>query len=156
MTNWWHFSYFSPKIGFDISYKLSPLETICMKCQNLFWRKIRQMFFKFTLKGPLKTAADDILKYFILLFLRENKVWQYMRNVKSYFLWKIIIIKIQFVICSNYAWGFKGKWNHQGSRKINVFWRDYKSKRWECWWGAVDWKSIELSPFLVENVLFGV
>ena len=24
------------KIGFDFSYKLSPVETICMKCQRLF------------------------------------------------------------------------------------------------------------------------
>ena len=29
------FSYFSQKTGFYISCKLSPLETICMKCQNL-------------------------------------------------------------------------------------------------------------------------
>ena len=28
------------KTGFDISCKLSPLETICMECQNLsFWKK---------------------------------------------------------------------------------------------------------------------
>ena len=30
------FSYFSQKIGFDISCQLSPKETIGMKCQNLF------------------------------------------------------------------------------------------------------------------------
>ena len=35
-TNLWYFSYFSQKTGFDISCKLSPVETICMKCQNLF------------------------------------------------------------------------------------------------------------------------
>ena len=29
-------TYFSQKTGFDISCKLSPLETFCMKCQNLF------------------------------------------------------------------------------------------------------------------------
>ena len=28
--------YFSQETGFDISCKLSPLETICMKCQILF------------------------------------------------------------------------------------------------------------------------
>ena len=33
------FSYFSYKIGFDNSCKLSPKETICMKCQILFYRK---------------------------------------------------------------------------------------------------------------------
>ena len=31
-----YISYFSQKTGFDISCKLSPLETICMKCQMLF------------------------------------------------------------------------------------------------------------------------
>ena len=36
MTNWWYFSYFSQKIGFGISWKLSPKETMCLKCQNLF------------------------------------------------------------------------------------------------------------------------
>ena len=30
------FSSFSQKTGFDIPCKLSPMETICMKCQNLF------------------------------------------------------------------------------------------------------------------------
>ena len=30
------FSYFSQKTGSDLSCKLSPLETICMQCQNLF------------------------------------------------------------------------------------------------------------------------
>ena len=33
------FFYFSQLIGFDISCKLSPEETICMKCQNLFSQK---------------------------------------------------------------------------------------------------------------------
>ena len=31
-----YISYFSQKTGFDISCKLSPKETICMKCQILF------------------------------------------------------------------------------------------------------------------------
>ena len=36
-----YFSYFYQKTGFDISCKLSPLETICMKCQILFaWKNI--------------------------------------------------------------------------------------------------------------------
>ena len=34
-----HFSYFFQKTGFDISCKLSHMETICMKCQSLFsWK----------------------------------------------------------------------------------------------------------------------
>ena len=36
MTNWCYFSYFSQETRFDISCKLSPLETTCMKCQILF------------------------------------------------------------------------------------------------------------------------
>ena len=31
-----YFSYFPRKTGFNISCKLSPEETICMKCQSLF------------------------------------------------------------------------------------------------------------------------
>ena len=34
-----YFSYFSQKTGFEISCKLSPLETICMNCQILFPQK---------------------------------------------------------------------------------------------------------------------
>ena len=35
-----HFSYCSQKTGFDISCKLSPMETVCMQCQILFsWKK---------------------------------------------------------------------------------------------------------------------
>ena len=38
-TTNWYFSYFSPKTGFDISCKFSPLETICIKWHNLFPEK---------------------------------------------------------------------------------------------------------------------
>ena len=38
-----YFSYFSQKTGFDVSCKLSPLETICMGCQICFLRKIRKI-----------------------------------------------------------------------------------------------------------------
>ena len=31
-----YYFYFSQKTGFDISCKLPPIETICMKCQSLF------------------------------------------------------------------------------------------------------------------------
>ena len=42
------FSYSSHKTGFDISCKLYPLETICMKCQNLFSgpKKKKENYFK--------------------------------------------------------------------------------------------------------------
>ena len=34
-----YFYYLSQKTSFDMSCKLSPMETICMKCQILFCRK---------------------------------------------------------------------------------------------------------------------
>ena len=34
---------FQDKTGFDISWKFSPVETICMKCQFLFSGGIRKM-----------------------------------------------------------------------------------------------------------------
>ena len=37
---------FTQKIGFHISCKLSPKETICRKCQNLFSGKNKTKFFK--------------------------------------------------------------------------------------------------------------
>ena len=36
--------FFFQKIGFDISCKLSPKETICMKCQSIFLKIIRKIF----------------------------------------------------------------------------------------------------------------
>ena len=44
--NYWYLFYFSQKPGFDSLWKLSPLERICMKCQNLFSGKIRKQYFK--------------------------------------------------------------------------------------------------------------
>ena len=44
MTNWWFFFFFSQKTGFDISCKLSPIETICMKCQILFSGKNKKKY----------------------------------------------------------------------------------------------------------------
>ena len=44
MTNWWYFSYFLYKTGLGISCKLSPSETICMKCQSSFLGKYKKIF----------------------------------------------------------------------------------------------------------------
>ena len=33
-------------VGFDISYKLSPQETICMKCQSSFFAENKEKYFK--------------------------------------------------------------------------------------------------------------
>ena len=35
-SNWWYFSYFCQKIGFDISCRFSSKETIYLKCKSLF------------------------------------------------------------------------------------------------------------------------
>ena len=47
---------FSKKTGFDISCKLSPVETICTKCQILFSRENK--------KNPLSSAelAQRVVK----------------------------------------------------------------------------------------------
>ena len=42
------FSYFSQETGVDISCKLSPMETICMKCQILFsWKNKKNINLSF-------------------------------------------------------------------------------------------------------------
>ena len=38
------FFYFTQKTGFDISHNLSPLQTICKKCQNLFSGENKKIF----------------------------------------------------------------------------------------------------------------
>ena len=38
--------FFTQKTGFDIACKLSPLETVCMKCQILFSGKNKKQYFK--------------------------------------------------------------------------------------------------------------
>ena len=68
------FSYFSQKTGFDISCKLSPLGTICMKCQSLFSVENKNFFpetgFELSCKlSPLVT----ICKKYQNLFSGKNK-----------------------------------------------------------------------------------
>ena len=46
------------KTGFEISCKLSPLETICMKCQNLFSGKNKN---NISVSHPLKILLDRVL-----------------------------------------------------------------------------------------------
>ena len=56
------FSYFSQKTGFDISCKLSPWETICMKYQSMFLDKKNQKKKITNLSLLVKFFPDDILK----------------------------------------------------------------------------------------------
>ena len=74
-----HFSYFSLKKGFDISCKLSPVETICMKCQILFLDKYLPNLSsadlaKWVVKLLITTAANYILIF--VVFFRANKTIQ--------------------------------------------------------------------------------
>ena len=80
----WHFiqivSYEDNLYEMYIEYKLSPMKTICMKCQRL-WEKysLYPLLIVFTehAKRSFWSVADDILKYFVLYF-REIKVWHLM------------------------------------------------------------------------------
>ena len=69
--------FFSQKIGFDISCKLS--QTICMKCWSLFYSAYENLmiFFSFSLQNRLTFHANWLL--------RIQFVW----NVKDYFMGKI-------------------------------------------------------------------
>ena len=70
--NWWYFSYFSQKTGFDISCKLSPMETICMKCQNCFLEKIRK---------------QDCLQWRQIAWNVKLVFWEKMRKIYQYVVW---------------------------------------------------------------------
>ena len=73
--------YFFQKTGFGISGKLSPVETICMKCQNQFMGKIRKIFqYVFWKFYPEDSSRWHSKKYF-LLFFWENKTWHFMRII---------------------------------------------------------------------------
>ena len=68
-TNWWYFSYFSWKLGFVISCKLSPKEeTICMKCQTFFVGKIRKIF-----QNVVCWEFHPICKVLTLIMLDKKK-----------------------------------------------------------------------------------
>ena len=95
------FSYFSMKIGFDISCKLLPQETICMKWHSLFSGKIR------------KNILDCCLQKF-LLSMQCIKLNNKLMILFSYFSMKIgfdISCKLlpQETICMKWHSLFSGK-----------------------------------------------
>ena len=67
-TSWWYmyFSYFSQQTGFDISWKLSPMETIFMKCHNPLSGKIRKKF--------NMISAENFTQYAKHKFTTESKI----------------------------------------------------------------------------------
>ena len=76
-----YFSYFSQKTGLDISCKLSPLETICMKCHILFSGKYKKNISKCRLlKMPREWWR---LRMFLIFFLLRHKNLQFMYSLES-------------------------------------------------------------------------
>ena len=62
------FLFFFQKTGFDISCKLSPVETICMKCQILFSRKIKKKKKNVINLSPAEFAQIEVkVKKLVLL-----------------------------------------------------------------------------------------
>ena len=71
------------------------MESICIKCQILFYNFIEKKIQKNiiclssaefaqsieSVNSLITTTADDALKYFFLIFYEENKTWHFMRIV---------------------------------------------------------------------------
>ena len=68
-TTWW---YFPQKTGFDMSCKLSPLETICMKCLILFPGKNKKSISKCRLLKNLPGVLS-VNFFFFFFFLVNNE-----------------------------------------------------------------------------------
>ena len=70
------------------------------------------LFFMFTLKAPITTAADDILKFFFFLFFKENKSWFLADDSheisRLVFFDKIKKNENKMSSATNFAWRFKG------------------------------------------------
>ena len=74
------FSLFFQKIGFDISYKLSP---ICMQCQSLFSekKKKKEAYYQFAICGicprmvKIKMRSTEIVLIFFFFLLRVIVVY---------------------------------------------------------------------------------
>ena len=81
------FSYVSQKTDFDLSCKLSPKETICIKVQNLFFLgKIGKQFKRLSAEilpcmlhiKAKQILTSDILSILFFHFFEVNKVWHFM------------------------------------------------------------------------------
>ena len=77
-----YFSQFSLKSGFDISCKLSPMETICMKCQILFSGKNK--------KNVINLSSVELAK--TVVKVKEQFFHQKSRITFSSFSWINILI----------------------------------------------------------------
>ena len=77
------FSYFSWKIGFGMSCKLSPLETICMKCQNLFSLKNKKSISKCCLLRFLSSMLSIKSEIIIIMILILHQCMMYCSIISS-------------------------------------------------------------------------
>ena len=64
------FSYFYKKTGFDISCKLSPFETICRECQNLFSGKDKKIII--SLSAELALRVVMVKSNLFYLFCKDH------------------------------------------------------------------------------------
>ena len=58
------------------SVPLVNLTFLPVSCENIWYITVSECFLSYlilTLKVPITTGADDIQKYFIIVFFRENK-----------------------------------------------------------------------------------
>ena len=72
------FFLFSQKTGFDISYKLSSVETICMKCQILFSGKNEKNIINLSSAELTNRVLQEVKLYNNLLKTSEayNLSWK--------------------------------------------------------------------------------
>ena len=66
MTFWNSFRIFSQEAEFDISCKLSPIETVCMKCQILLAGKIRKVSSNILSAAEIAQRVVSALSNFLL------------------------------------------------------------------------------------------
>ena len=78
-----YLSYFSEKTGFDISCKLSPLETICMKCQNPIFFFLFSFFFSLFFWKSWKKIMNLFCLFVCVEVLRPSQPNGVMSNVVS-------------------------------------------------------------------------
>ena len=90
------FSYFSQKTGLDISCRLSPLETTCMMCANLFCWKIRKKYFRmlsaeiFTSVLSVSCSISGLQRSVERNFLQLKKFNNYHWTLDSSCLWNYL------------------------------------------------------------------
>ena len=103
------------KIGFDTLYKLSPTETICMKCQILFSRKIKKNIISLS-------SAESAHNMVSVNFSQHPRNLSYLSSVESI----ISLICGIYHICryegypEEHCWGASNPWtaSHSNCRLL--------------------------------------